>query len=298
MPTDTGEFRVLAAPGVRVVGRGESVLYLTGSDPSPDAATSTPDAVVVGDARERTLAAATDHDAPVYGPPTAGTAVDETLAPGDGVGLDGVELVACVPADDTLALAARVGGVTVLLTPDARLDGAAEDAVVDQAVTALDRAGASPPVHGAVADEYPLYGAVNVLDVPRVTGESRVFAAAFRADVVLLDDRGFGAEVGRQVADAGVSVEATRYASLLAPDEDGVTVVRHPDPDAVGPVSARSRNGFVVRTDRGEGPTARAAARTLVARGPTLRAPETAGGEEGGMEPDGRYDPSGTLGDG
>jgi hypothetical protein len=293
---DTGSFRVLAAPGVRAVSRGASVLYLTGGDPSPDADPPAPDAVVVADTRERTLAAAAARDAPVYGPPAAET-VDRTLAPDAPASVGDVTVRACPAADDTLALAVRVGGVTLLLTPDAHLDGGAERAVVESAATALDRGDDSLPVHAAVADDYPLYGAVNVLDVPRVTGESAVVAAAFRSDVYLLDDRGHGAEVGRQVADAGVSAEATRYASRLAPDADGVTALTHPDPDAVGPVSARSRNGFVVRTDRAEGPTARAAARALVARGSTAPVPDDAVDEDG-MEPDGRYDPSGALGDG
>lgn len=132
-------------------------------------------------------------------------------------------------------------------------------------------------------DHHRLHGAVNVLDVPRVAGESRLLDHALRADLFLLDDRDFGAEVGRQIAAAGVSAEATRLASLLGPDGNGVTTVGHDDPDGVGPVRAAGRNGFVVETERD-----RAA--------PTVRDASGADAPDDAMEPDGRYDPDDDLG--
>lgn len=292
-------FHATAAPGVRAVARGSSsACYVTGADPAErvlDAAA--PDAVVVGEPTPAALAAAARlGDVPVYGPPGVDHPDVRPLAPGETVAVGGVTVGACPTGDGRLAVTVRVGGVTALFTPDAALDGAAEERVAERAADLL----VDEPTR--FHDHHRLHGAVNVLDVPRVAGESRLLDHALRVDLVLLDDRDFGAEVGRQIAEAGVSAETTRLASLLGADGNGVTTVEHDDPDGVGPVRAAGRNGFVVETERtlpdASAPTVRAASRTLVARGPRAERPDDAPGADApddAMEPDGRYDPEGNL---
>lgn len=293
----TGGFFAMAAPGVRYVESGRagdaSLLYLDGSRVEtlvPDA--HAPDAVVVGEATDPALALAdrVAADAPWYGPPGCDRSGVTALGPGAGVDVGDVAVDACPPDDGLLAVTVRVGGVAVLLTPDAALDPDAESRLAERAADAL----VDEPTR--FHDHRRLHAAVNVLDVPRVAGESRLVDDATRSDVYLLGDRGFGAELGRQLTDAGVSAETTRLASFLGSDGHGHTHVRHDAPDEVGAVRAATRNGFVVETEGDPDPTVRAVARVLVARGPRVDPPppsEAAAPDE--MEPDGRYDPDGDL---
>ncbi len=291
-------FHATAAPGIRVVAReSAAVYYATGADPTEGVVDpAVPDAAAVGEPTPAALAAvARLGDVPVYGPPGVDHPDVRPLAPGETVAVEGVTVGACPTDEGALAVAVRTGGVTALFTPDAVLDGAAEERVIERAADLL----VDDPTR--FHDHHRLHGAVNLLDVPRVAGESRLLDHALRADIVLLDERDFGAEVGRQIA-AGVSAETTRLASLLGPDGNGITTVSHDDPDAVGPVRAAGRNGFVVETERdlpdAAAPTVSAASRTLVARGPRAeRSRDAADGDspDDAMEPDGRYDPDGDL---
>jgi hypothetical protein len=295
---DDGTLLVVAAPGVRAVAYdGSTLAYLTGAPFDADHLPDAPDAVVVGSPTTTALDGAARLDAPAHGPPDADRPALRPLAPGERVAVGDLTVGACPPDDRTLAAAVRAGGVTALFTPDTALGATAERRVAERAADHL----VDEPTR--FHDHHRLHGAVNVLDVPRVEGESRVVADALRADCLLLDDRGFGAEVGRQVAETGVSAETTRFASLLGPDGNGVTRLRHDAPETVGAVRAGGRSGFVVETARDlpghDAPTARAVAETLVARGPRSdRSGATDDGPAGDeMEPDGRYDPGGDLGD-
>jgi hypothetical protein len=292
-----GGFSLTAAPGVRYVESGRagtaSLLYLDGSVVETAVSDAhAPDAVVFGEPTDPALALAdrVAADAPWYGPPACDAPAVTALDPGEGVDVGDVAVGACPPDDGRLAVTVRVGGVAVLLTPDATLAPAAEARVAERAADAL----VDEPTR--FHDHRRLHGAVNVLDVPRVAGESRLVDDALRSDVYLLDDRGFGAEMGRQLADAGVSAETTRLASRLGPDGNGRTHVRHDAPDEVGAVRAATRNGFVVETAGDAEPTVRAVSRALVDRGPQVDPadpPEATADDE--MEPDGRYDPDGDL---
>jgi hypothetical protein len=300
---DDGSLCVAAAPGVRTIAYGEStVSYLTGAAFDADAVPGAPDAVAVGEPTAEALDGLARLDAPAYGPPGGDGSGLRPLDPGERVSVGSLAVGACPPDDGALAVAVRADGVAAVFTPDVALDTAAEEQVATRAAEFL----VDEPTR--FHDHHRLHGAVNVLDVPRVAGESRLVDDALRADCFLLDDRGFGAELGRQLADAGVSAETTRLASLLGPDGNGATTVHHDDPASVGAVHAASRNGFVVETDRDlsgfDTPTVRAVSQTLVARGPRADRPADAGtpapGDESAddaMEPDGRYDPDGDLGD-
>ncbi|MFB6168518.1 MAG: hypothetical protein ABEJ43_06690 [Haloferacaceae archaeon] len=300
MRTDRGAgddtLLVAAAPGIRAVAYGGStVSYLTGTPFDADVVPGAPDAVVVGEPTAAALDGLTRFDAPAYGPSGRDGSDPGRLAPGEPVSVDGLTVAACPSDEEALALAVRAGGVAAVFTPDAALDSGAEKRVARRAAAFL----VDEPTR--FHDHHRLHAAVNVLDVPRVAGESRLVDDALRADCYLLDDRDFGAEVGRQLADAGVSAETTRLASLLGPEGNGVTTIRHDAPTEVGVVRAASRNGFVVETERDlpgfDAPTVRAVSQTLVARGPRAEGGDGDDGEpaDDAMEPDGRYDPDGDL---
>jgi hypothetical protein len=157
-----------------------------------------------------------------------------------------VELVAGAPDDGSLGLGYRVGGVTGVATPSTPLDPAAESRFTDDV---SDHLGDD---QSRLNERFPLRNAVNVVDVPAVGGgESTFLSDAMRADVYLLGDREFDRSVSRQLTDTDIPADEgdeSRRAALLEPDANGAASVRHDDPESVGSVSPRERNGFAVTT--------------------------------------------------